>query len=340
MAERVMDIGEFGLIRRINDLLNREGVRSERLTLGIGDDTASFSPRPGYEILVTCDSLVEGRHYLPGLISPRDLGRRAMTVNISDIGAMGGRPLYALVSLGLKAETLVQDIEEMYRGFLEELNPLEASIIGGNLTKTGNGFFIDITLIGEVEQGKGIRRSGARPGDGIWVTGYPGQAAAGLHLLLQGPGDPKLLGHPLVKSYNTPSHRALLGEMIGRSGLATAMIDTSDGFLGDLGHICTESNVGAELFQEKLPVSEELRQAAMVLHRDPYDFLLGESDDYELVITCRPENGPLLRTLISPCCPVPLTEVGRITDQPGETTLVQSDGQRRPIRPSGWDHFR
>lgn len=340
MPERVMDIGEFGLIGRINDLLNREGVRSEGLTLGIGDDTASFLPRPGYEILVTCDSLVAGRHYLPGLISPWDLGRRAMTLNISDIGAMGGRPLYALVSLGLKADILVRDIEEMYRGFLEELNPFGASIVGGNLTKSGNGMFIDITMIGEVEHGKGVRRSGARPGDVILVTGYPGQAAVGLQLLLQGPNDPKLRGHPLVQSYNTPSHRALLGEVIGQSGLATAMIDTSDGFLGDLGHICTESNVGAELFKEKLPVSQELRQAAAGLHRDPYDFLLGESDDYELVITCRPENMTSLGALITEHFPIPLTEVGRITEQPEEIALVLTDGQRRPIKPSGWDHFR
>ena len=118
-----MDIGEFGLIRKINDLLKKEGLRSEGVTLGIGDDTASFLPRPGYEILVTCDSIVEGRHYLPGQITPLDLGRRAMALNISDIGAMGGRPLYALVSLGLKADFPVREIEEMYRGFLLELNP-------------------------------------------------------------------------------------------------------------------------------------------------------------------------------------------------------------------------
>jgi len=115
--EKVGDIGEFGLIRRVSDLLNSEGVRSERVVLGIGDDTASFLPRPGYELLVTCDCMVEGRHYLPGRISPLNLGRRAMTSNISDIGAMGGRPLYALISLGLKTDLLVQDIEEMYRGF-------------------------------------------------------------------------------------------------------------------------------------------------------------------------------------------------------------------------------
>ena len=340
MPERVSDIGEFGLIRRISDLLKKEGIRSERVTVGIGDDTASFIPRPGYELLATCDCMVEGRHYLPRYIRPSDLGRRAMTLNISDIGAMGGRPLYALISLGLKGETFVQDIEEMYRGFLAELTPFGASIIGGNLTQSGNGMFIDITLIGEVEQGKGVRRSGARPGDAILVTGYPGQAGAGLQLLLHSPDDPKLLGHPLVKVYNTPSHRAQVGEAVAQTGCATAMIDTSDGFLGDLGHICEESGVGAELFKEKIPISEDLRQAALRLHRDPYDFFLGESDDYELVITCRSQDVALLRSTISRCCPVPLSEVGRITGATHEMILLFPSGEGRALKPLSWDHFR
>ncbi len=340
MPERVSDIGEFGLIRRISSLLNKEGVRSERVVLGVGDDTASFHPRPGYEVLITCDCMVEGRHYLRGKIRPYDLGRRAMTLNISDIGAMGGRPLYALVSLGLKPEILVQDVEEMYRGFLAELNPFGASIIGGNLTTSGNGMFIDITLTGEVAQGKAVRRSGAKPGDAVLVTGYPGQAAAGLQLLLHASDDSKILENPLVKIYNTPSHRAQLGEAIAKAGCATAMIDTSDGFVGDLGHICEESGVGVELFKEKLPVSEALREAALTLGWDPYDFLLGDSDDYELVITCLPQNVALLRSIAGQWCPVPLTEVGRITDEAFEITLVLPGGERRPVEGSGWDHFR
>jgi thiamine-monophosphate kinase len=339
MTETIGDIGEFGLIGRISDLLARDGIRSERVTLGIGDDTASFLPRPGYEVLVTCDAIVEGRHYLSGHISPFDLGRRAMTVNISDIGAMGGRPLYALVSLGLKAEMTVHDVEELYRGFLAELNPFNAVIIGGNLTKSGNGMFIDITLLGEVEQGKGVRRSGARPGDVILVTGYPGQSAAGLQLLLRGPDRSKLLDHPLVRAYNTPSHRARLGEAIAQTGCATAMIDTSDGFLGDLGHICVESRVGAELFKDNIPVSEDLREAARVLGRDPYDFFLGESDDYELVVTCQPQDVALLRSVAAGCGAVPIAEVGKITATHGMTLLLPG-GERRPRNPSSWDHFR
>ncbi len=118
------------------------------------------------------------------------------------------------------------------------------------------------------------------------------------------------------------------------------MIDTSDGFLGDLGHICEESNVGAELFKEKLPVSEDLLKSAQLLHRDPYDFFLGESDDYELLITCQPSNLALLRSVITQCCPVPLTEVGKITGSPREITLILPEGDRRPVKLSGWDHFR
>jgi thiamine-monophosphate kinase len=339
MAETIGDIGEFGLIRRIAHLLDRHGMHSERVTVGIGDDTASFLPRPGYEILVTCDALVEGRHYLAAHITPFDLGSRAMTVNISDIGAMGGRPVYALISLGLKAEMLVHDVEEMYRGFLAELNPFNALVIGGNLTKSGDGTFIDVTLIGEVEQGKGVRRSGAKPDDAILVTGYPGQSAAGLQLLLREPHDPNLLDHPLVRVYNRPSHRAQLGKAFAGTGFATAMIDTSDGFLGDLGHICEESKVGAELFEEKIPVSEEIRRAAGILGRDPHDFFLGESDDYELVVTCHPEHVAIFRSVADTCGAVPIAEVGRITAACDTTLLLAGGGQRR-LGVSSWDHFR
>jgi thiamine-monophosphate kinase len=339
MTELVADIGEFGLIDRIHELLQKEGVQTPGVTLGIGDDTASFLPHAGYEVLVTCDCMVEGRHYLPQHITPLELGRRAMVINISDIGAVGGKPLYALVSLGLRADTPVLDVEAMYRGFVAELNPFGASIIGGNLTKSGDSPFIDITLIGEVEYGKTVRRSTAKVGDAILVTGYPGQSAAGLQLLLHVQRMEGLRDHPLVRAYNTPSHRAREGRAIAKSGCVTAMIDTSDGFLGDLGHICKESAVGAELIQEKLPISEDLRQAAQKLGQDPYDLVLKDSDDYELIITCSPDHVDQICSAVSALSDAPVTEVGRITDVARQIKLILPDGTQSGIKPAGWDHF-
>jgi thiamine-monophosphate kinase len=337
MPEALKDIGEFGLIRQIDDLLKREGVQAPGVTLGIGDDTASFKARPGYEVLVTCDCVVEGRHFLSGRISAMDLGCRSMMLNISDIGAMGGYPLYALISLGLKNETLVRDIEDLYRGFLSELNPFGASIIGGNLTQSGDGIFIDITLIGEVEEGRAVRRSGARPGDVILVTGYPGQSAAGLQLLLQSLASED---HPLVRAYNKPSHRAREGRAVALTGCATAMIDTSDGFLGDLGHICKESRVGALLNQERLPISDELRKAAKILKKEPGEFFFGDSDDYQLIITCGAKDVERVRSSIALTYEGPVTQVGEVTAQEKGLRLLLTDGSEQTLSAKGWDHFR
>ncbi len=338
MPETVSDIGEFGLISRIHDVLQREGVQNPSVTLGIGDDTASIKPRQGFELLVTCDSLVEARHFLPDHIGPLDLGRRAMVVNLSDIGAMGGHPLYALVSLGLKKDMPVADVEDMYRGFLKELNPFKASIIGGNITSTEQSIFIDITIIGEVEPGHLMLRSTARAGDLILVTGYPGRAAAGLRLLVSSePED--IREHPLVRAYTTPSHRVREGQAVARSGFATAMIDTSDGFLGDLGHICQGSGVGAELIQEKLPISDDLKLAAERLKLDPYELVLQDSDDYELIITCSPDSIDEIRSVIAETSDVLVTKVGKITDEAGAIRLILPDGTHRLVTPSGWDHF-
>lgn len=339
MSETVADIGEFGLIRRIQKFLQEESIQPPGVTLGIGDDTASFRARSGYDILVTCDCLIEGRHFLPDHITPLDLGRRAMVVNISDIGAMGGQPLYALVSLGLKSDMPVEDVEAMYHGFVMELNPFKASIIGGNIAKMEDVIFIDITLIGEVKKGELMLRSTAKVGDTILVTGYPGQAAAGLQLLLCSQSTKDLQEFPLVRAYITPSHRAKEGQAIARSGYVTAMIDTSDGFLGDLGHICKESGVGAVLIQEKFPISEDLRQTAAQLKLDPYELFLQESDDYELIFTCSPDKVSQIRSVIASVSDVPVTKVGKITETVGNIQLRLPDGTKRRITPSGWDHF-
>ena len=339
MSETLAEIGEFGLIDRIDRLLREDGMSGQGVTVGIGDDTAAFRPRPGVEILVTCDCMVEGRHFLPEHISPMALGRRAMAMNISDIGAMGGRPLYALVSLGLRSEMRVADVEAMYRGFLQELNPFGAAVIGGNLTKAADASFIDVTLIGEVEAGGAVRRSTARPGDAVLVTGYPGQAAAGLQLLLMAASPGEILDHPLVRAYSEPGHRAREGRAVGESRCATAMIDTSDGFLGDLGHICEESGVGVDLIRDQLPVSADLVRGASQLSRDPHELFLGDSDDYELIITCPSDGADRIRSAIAAVSDVPVTEVGRVTDERGAIHLILHGGKKRRLAAAGWDHF-
>ena len=340
MTESLADIGEFGLIERIQKLLQEIGVRTRGVTLGMGDDTACLSPRTGYELLITCDCLIEGRHYLPRHITPLDTGRRAMAVNVSDIGAMGGQPLYALISLGLKSETPVADVEDMYRGFAAELNPFGASIIGGNLTKSDNVAFVDITLIGEVRKENLMLRSSAQARDAILVTGYPGQAAAGLKLLQNARSNENLRAHPLVQEYNVPAHRAREGHAIARSQKAHAMIDTSDGFLADLGHICQESHVGALLIQENFPISDELKKAAVLLGMDPHSLFLGESDDYELIITCPPESVSHVRSVVQEVSQTPIHEVGVITDTDKDIQMKLPDGTKRPMSPHGWDHFK
>jgi thiamine-monophosphate kinase len=340
MTKTLADIGEFGLIDRIDMLIQNIGVPSPGITLGIGDDTASLSPRPGYELLLTCDCLIEKIHYLPEHIAPLDLGRRAMTVNISDIGAMGGQPSCALISLGLKSKTPVADVEDMYRGFVQELNPFNASIIGGNITKSEKAIFIDITLIGEVEKENILLRSTAQAGDVILVTGYPGQSAAGLKLLQNSRTDEDLNDHPLVQAYNVPSHRAREGHAVAQTRKAHAMIDTSDGFLADLGHICQASQVGALLSRAKFPISDELKKSADQLGMDPYQLFLSESDDYELIITCPPENVAKIKSTVVAVSQKPIHEVGEITDKAMEIVLKYPDGTKNLLNPNGWDHFK
>ena len=153
MTLKVSDIGEFELIDRIRRITEEKGHKPGLLIHGIGDDAAVFTPEPGYEVVVTCDSMVEGHHYLKGTMTPVEIGRRAMVMNISDIGAMGGIPLYALITLGLTSSETVGEIEGFYRGFMQELEPFNASIIGGNITKITGNTFIDITLMGRAKMG-------------------------------------------------------------------------------------------------------------------------------------------------------------------------------------------
>lgn len=336
MDKSIAEIGEFGLIERLHQVLDREGCQPPGLSLGIGDDAALLQVGSGSQWAVTCDVLVEGRHYQPEYLSAFQVGGRAMAVNLSDIAAMGGQPRYALVALGLRGDTQVGEVEDWYRGFAAALNPWDAGIIGGNMTRVGGAQFISITLMGEVAGGQELRRSGARPGQAILVTGYPGQAAAGLRFLQQGGYSQD---HPLVLAYTSPVPRVAEGRALAGLGLASAAIDTSDGFLGDLGHLCAASGVGARLWAGRLPLSPALRAATAAWGEDPVQWFLGPSDDYELIATCAQEQVEAVKRCLGEVSQVPVHQVGVLTPRPGRLEMENEDGSLNLLQPRGWDHF-
>ena len=337
MGLKVSDIGEFELIERIQKIIDKGARKPGSLILGIGDDTAVFHPDPGCEILVTCDSMVEGRHYLKDYITPFELGRRAMVMNISDIGAMGGKALYALVTLGLNLFTPVSYIEEIYRGFTVELEPFGASIIGGNITKTDGSPFIDITLIGSAKKELLTLRSGAGPGNAVMLTGFPGQSAAGYWLITNHINE-STQNKTLFDSYLRPQHRAREGHALAASGKITSMIDLSDGLSGDLYHICDKSAVGAEIKEEMLPVCKAIESISALYGKRVIDFTLGASDDYELLFTCPPDNIEEVKIILAEFgCPV--THIGDIVPLSQGMTLITKKGEKQELIKKGWDHF-
>ncbi len=337
----VAEIGEFGLIARIEGLSPGIGAAGSGpgLVVGIGDDCAAFRPTPGLLTLATCDIQVEGRHFRRDRITPYDLGRRSAAINLSDIGAMGGQPRYALISLALPQETEIAWIDELYRGMREEFERFGAAIAGGNLSGSGDGVIIDITLLGEVEEGRMLLRSGARPGDAILVTGALGDSALGRLALDRALDRRRAEVTPLVAAHLTPTPRVREGQAIAAIQRGTALIDVSDGLAGDLGHICERSGVGARVEAARLPISKEASQVAAELGADALAAALHGGEDYELVVTCPREAAGAIARAVRAATGVPVTEIGVVTEGPG-MTLALPDGSERPLEARGWDHYR
>lgn len=345
-------VGEFGLIARLRAVI--EGAQDASrggVALAIGDDAAVLAPSPGMETVLTCDIQVEGRHFRREWITPRMLGRRSVTVNASDVGAMGGIPRWMLVSLGLGPDVAVEDVEEIYRGMLETLSSLDdGRIIGGNVTSVEKGLMIDITMIGEVERGRAVRRDGARPGDLIWVTGQPGLAAAGLAILqghtARGAGDRALAA--ARTAYLAPTGRAREGRALGASGVVTAMIDVSDGLAGDLRHLVEPgpertraSEIDIVIDEASLPRSADLIAAAEAIGRSALQCILAASDDYELIFAAPEDASGRVRAVLDSCA-CPHQVIGRVLVASGGEPSVHirlNSGELRHLVGEGWDHF-
>lgn len=321
---------EFELIKRFFSRPVSAGL------LGGGDDCALFGVTPGWQVATSTDLLLEGRHFFSD-VDPRSLGHKALAVNLSDLAAMGARPLGCLLGLGLPAidETWAQQFAD---GFYALADQHGCALIGGDTTRSLQGITLSVTVFGEVESSLALRRSAAQAGDDIWVSGTLGAADIACRMLAgEIPLDAALL-QATRRALEWPTPQVELGMQL-RSH-AHAAIDISDGLLQDLGHILTASGVGAELYEPRLPIGPALNDLST--HTLPPEVLrralLAGGDVYELCFTAAPAQRSSLEA-IGHTLGVALTRIGTIRSAPGLVVYDQV-GTAISKLPSGFDHFR
>jgi thiamine-monophosphate kinase len=333
-----MAMGEFDLIRRCFAQPAQALLPDSQVRLGIGDDCALLQPSPGKVLAVSTDMLVAGRHFFPD-VAPHALGHKALAVNLSDLAAMGARPLGFTLALALPQADEAW-LGELSAGLLALAQAHHCPLVGGDTTR--GPLNLCITVFGEVSAGAALRRDAAQPGDDLWVSGQPGEARLALEGLwdrdwarasLTGPH-----GTQLRARLERPEPRLALGQTLAHLSLSTgrtlAALDLSDGLAGDLGHILHASGVGATLHESALPLSDALRALPT-----PYalDCVLHGGDDYEL-LWCAP---PSLRDAVRAAAQDSGTaahRIGQIHREPG-LFLQASGGQRQPLAARGFDHF-
>ena len=321
-------LGEFGRIRRFFAPLAGPGG------LALRDDAALIPCKAGQQFVVTVDAIVAGVHYLPD--DPPDLvARKLLRVNLSDLAAMGARPRHYLLTTALPAAIGDDWVEKFAGGLAEDQRLYGIDLLGGDSVATDGPAVLSLTAIGEVAIGAEIRRSGARPGDQIWVTGTIGDAFLGL-AILRGtyPSLPAEQRTALIRRFQLPEPRVELGPRL--AGIAHAMLDVSDGLVADLGHICEASDVAATVTLPQLPLSAAARQAVAGAPDLPAR-LATAGDDYELLFTAPPDVSDRIRSL-SAELRLPITAIGMIENGAG-ARLIDADGKTVPVAAAGYRHF-
>ncbi len=334
---KMKDIGEFGFIRSIKDTCV---FSHTRLVRGIGDDCAVIGPYDDRVFLISTDLFFEDVHFIRGKISPEALGRKALSVNLSDIAAMGGKPLHVWISLAVPGRTDVEYLQAVYTGVKNGCRRYGVNILGGDTSASTEKVVISMTVLGEAQENEVIYRNGASPGDRIYVTGTTGDAAGGLMLLQGCASAPDHVASRLINAHNHPVPFVETGRKIARSGLASAMIDLSDGLIADLGHICEASGVGACLVRNALPVSESLMSLAGINEFDPYKPALYGGEDYRLLMTVPEKNVRAFERMFEKDDPCQMFRIGEVTDDPGIIMLLLPDGTMVRVEMKGFDHFR
>ncbi len=329
------DIGEFGFIKSIQEACL---FSSSKPIKGIGDDCAVIGPYEGKVLLITTDLLLEDIHFVLKNIRPEHLGEKAVCVNLSDIAAMGGHALHVFVSLAAPKQMEAATIFSIYDGIKSICRKYGVNILGGDTSASPDRLMINLTVVGEASEKELLYRSGARPGDEIYVTGNLGNSAAGLMLIMEKTSAPEPLASALIESHNRPIPFLEAGREIARSGLASAMIDLSDGLTSDLQHICDSSSVGARLLENNLPISDELKALSEINRFDPFDLALSGGEDYKLLITVPKENAEAFQRLFEESDICPIFHVGEITENQ-RVEIVMRNGKKEHLKATGYDHF-
>ncbi len=322
-------------LRRLSELDLVAAIRGEfagpgpGLRVGIGDDAAVI--QAGREpLLLTTDLLVEGAHFLKRFQPPFYLGKKSLNVNISDIAAMGGRPRFALLGLGLPPRAPRAWVEDFFAGLRRAARDQGVRLIGGDLSRSER-ILISVTLIG---QGKRcVLRSGGRPGQALYVSGFPGRSRAGLDLLKCGAkfGRDKDTDE-LLRAFLDPEPQVELGSSLARLGAASALLDTSDGLSVDVANLCRESGVGAEVEIGRIPIAPALRRKSA----SPLQDALYGGEDYGLLFAVPASKVATVERLAKR---FPLTRIGRLTREP-KVVLVKPSGRKILFESRGFRHFR
>jgi thiamine-monophosphate kinase len=345
---------EFSFISRIREWAARQSgsqagsQAGADLVLGIGDDAAVLREQTGRETLVTVDLLIEDVDFRLEYARPQWLGHKALAVSLSDIAAMGGTPKFSLLTLAipgksgpamLKSESFW---EEFFAGYFALAGKYGVNLLGGDISATPGQLAIDSFVIGHCSAGAVIRRSGARVGDAIYLTGNLGASAAGLRLLSQGARVDEIeegLLQNALRAHLKPEPHVDFGRRIGNLGLAHAMIDVSDGLAQDLSHICAESNVAAIIDFETVPIAAEV-QLVVDSPEAAFSFAISGGEDFGQLLTASKENENKLLS-VAESCSLKLTRIGEIIEAGGDSShlLVRNQTDIKPLLARGYDHF-
>jgi thiamine-monophosphate kinase len=351
--------GEFDFIKRIRrqELARQDKIKNSSLIThhssliqnhsslikGIGDDAAVIRQRSGSDTVVTTDLLVEGIDFDLERFQtrPRDLGHKSLAVSLSDVAAMGARPRFCLLSVGVpRARWQSRFLDQFYEGVRALADRYGVAIIGGDTSRTPERVVVDSIVLGEVRRGRAVLRSGAKAGDQIFVTGALGGAAAGLKILESRAAVPSAARltraeRQIIARQLKPEPRVEWGLLLGETRLATAMIDLSDGLSSDLAHLCRESRVGANIDAALVPI-DVLLKSTNETEAGALSLALNGGEDFEILFTVRPREATKLPTEVGG---VPVTRIGEVTDERGKIRLIQ-DGRALALKPRGFEHFK